>query len=59
MSDYDLKFLAWMRQVNLVLTRNCGLVSEDLPDWRYRDAFDDGYTPKEAAAKALSYAKSC
>jgi hypothetical protein len=55
MNDTD--FDTWMRQVDECIGRRCGLSSSDLPDWTYRDAFDDGLSPEEAAAEALDNAQ--
>ena len=51
MSDYEFK--AWMREVDSYLFATCGVVSSDLPDMTWRDWFDDGYDPDEAAREAL------
>jgi len=50
-------FIDWMAKVDAILVRKCGLDSRDLPDWTYADAFEDGYTPAEAARSALRAAK--
>jgi hypothetical protein len=47
----------WLQRVNAYLVRKCGLGSDDLPDWCYRDAFDDGYTPSEAAREVIRAAR--
>lgn len=49
-------FSAWMAKVDAVLGK-MGFHSLDLPDWRYRDAFDDGWSPARAAYAALKAAK--
>ncbi len=46
-------FKTWMRQVNAVINRAVGCSVYDLEDWCWRDAYDDGYTPEEAAEEAL------
>jgi hypothetical protein len=45
-------FEEWMKQVNSHLPMS----SDDLPDVNYRDWYDDGVSPKSAAARALKYA---
>lgn len=52
-----LSFENWMREVNAEISRRTSMVSDDLPDWRYRDAYDEGMTAKRAAAKAIQNAK--
>ncbi len=50
-------FEDWMRRVDAVITgRLCGLVSSDLPDCCYRDWFDAGVGPPEAARRAIANA---
>ena len=51
------EFEAWMAKVDAVLVKKCGLDSSDLPDWMYRDAFEDGASPASAAKEALKAAK--
>ena len=46
-------FSEWMRKVDEILNRKCGLDSRDLPDVCYRDMYDDGMSPRSAASKAL------
>lgn len=54
-SDED--FTRWMQAVdNNIALRTLGLDSSCLPDWTYRDAFDDGYRPHEAAEEAIKAA---
>lgn len=45
-----------MEQVNAELVSMCGMGSEDLPDWNYWDAWDDGESPKYAALEVLDNA---
>jgi hypothetical protein len=57
MTNNDTEFDAWMRRVNAEVDRITGCVgftSEDFRDWGYRDAFDDGVEPVEAAHQALA-----
>ena len=46
-------FEDWMERVNAALEGVCGLSSEDLADCCYRDWYDDGTTPGDAAIMAL------
>ena len=52
-NDFD----TWMKQVDAEIDARCGMTSGDLPDWMYRDAFEDGTSPKSAARQAISAAK--
>ncbi len=51
-----MSFETWMSKVDAALETACGLGSLDLPDWGYRDAFDDGMSPQTAAKKVLKAA---
>jgi hypothetical protein len=51
------EFDAWMAKVNKILDRRTGLTADDLPDYCYRDDFDDGATPSQAASHAIRAAK--
>ena len=51
-------FQEWMARVDAVLAEQAGLLSEDLPDCCYRDWYDDGLKPWEAAEKALDEAQA-
>jgi hypothetical protein len=42
-------FEEWMRQVDAAL----GMDHRDLPDYCYKDAFEDGDSPKQAARAAM------
>lgn len=46
-------FRSWMVEVDREIQVRCGLQAEDIEDWTYRDAFDDGMDPEEAAIQAL------
>lgn len=50
-------FEEWLRLVDSHIRNKCGLSHLDLPDWCYRDAYDDGVTPATAAARAIKAAK--
>ena len=41
-------FSQWMQKVDALFLKKFALSREDFPDWTWRDAFDDGLTPKEA-----------
>jgi hypothetical protein len=43
-------FNSWMRDVNALLVKS-GV--EDLPDWDYRVAFDDGMSAEDAAREVI------
>jgi hypothetical protein len=57
-STNRLTFDAWMSAVDDALVRKTGVSSADLPDWTYRDAYEDGLTPQEAADAAVENAMS-
>lgn len=48
-----MSFEEWMQQVNVHLGALVGLGHRDIADWRYRDAYDDEVSPREAALSAL------
>jgi hypothetical protein len=45
-----------MARVDEALVRKVGVSSSDLPDFTYRDLFDTGCTPEEAADAAIENA---
>jgi hypothetical protein len=47
----------WRREVDAEIMRRVSMTSDDLPDWNYRGAYEEGLTAKRAAAKAIQYAK--
>lgn len=47
-------FTAWMRQVDQKLVSVIGLSHLDLPDFCFRDWFDDGVSVSEAVEAVLS-----
>ena len=49
-----LTFKQWMKRVDRLLESALGLSSMDLSDKCWRDMFDDGITPREAAADIIS-----
>lgn len=42
-------FDVWMQKVDALLSAKTGMSSADLPDYCYRDEFDGGATPAQAA----------
>lgn len=46
---------AWLRDVDKVLIRRCGLTTGDLADQCYWDMWNDEVAPSEAAQVALDY----
>ena len=50
-------FDQWMKEVNNVIGKFCGLSSDDLPDICYSDLFEEGATLKQAAKQAIKYAQ--
>jgi hypothetical protein len=42
-----------MHNVDLVIQRIAFISADDLPDYCYRDAYDDGMTPAQAARRAV------
>lgn len=48
-----LSFEAWMREVDAAVSRRMGLSVYDLPDVPFRDWYDDGTSPRSAAARAI------
>ena len=53
----DNGFETWLEQVNGYMARLCGMSAYDLPDWNYRDAYDDGVKPTTAAKRAIRAAR--
>ena len=47
------RFQNWLQQVDLELTKRCGLSRDDLADQPWRDWHDDGLTAAEAAGECL------
>lgn len=48
-----MSFDQWFAQVDQEIWLICGLGADDLADCPYRDWYNDGITPKEAARRAL------
>lgn len=49
-------FEQWYKRVDRAVLQRAGLWVDDLPDCPFRDWFDDGFTPDEAAEMALKEA---
>lgn len=49
----DPTFALWMYYVDRQVRRRIVLSIMDLEDWRFRDAYDDDMSPKEAAIQLL------
>ena len=52
MSESD-HFRAWLKLVDLELTKRCGLNHDDLADQPWRDWFDDDISAADAAEECL------
>jgi len=50
---WQIRFNAWMQQVDDVLVAICGIGSMDLIDAPYAEMFEDGLSPLQAAQEAL------
>ena len=50
------KFREWMGEVEATLDGIVGCGVDDLPDWDYYEAFDEGWSPEDAALSALDAA---
>ena len=46
-------FDQWMNEVDTVIAGLCGLGHNDLADWHYWDAWNDGASAEEAAYNVL------
>lgn len=49
-------FDQWYRKVNACVQRKAGVCCDDLPDCDYRDLFEAGLSPVEAADEVLTEA---
>lgn len=56
MDEKDMAFTEWMAEVDDVVVGLIGLMASDLPDCLWRDWFDSGMSPQDAAAEALEEA---
>lgn len=50
-------FDEWMRVVSAAVWRLAGMAADDLPDYCYRDAYEDGVRPVAAARQAVRAAR--
>lgn len=48
-----MSFEQWMEKVNRHVQNTVGLDCSDLPDVPYYDMYEDGKTPRNAAAEAI------
>lgn len=49
----DVYFAVWMHALNRAVQRRILLHFDDLEDWCYRDAYDAGESPRDAAIEML------
>ena len=49
----DVWFAIWLHTLNRAVQRRVMLSFDDLEDWCYRDAYDGGMSPKDAALEML------
>lgn len=54
-TDPELGFELWLEAVDLWLMALAGLTSRDIGDWSYRDAYEAGVHPNDAAQDALDH----
>lgn len=54
MAHFRMTFTEWMAKVDAIIMKKFGLDSRDLIDWDYHGAFEDGYTPAQAAREAIA-----
>ena len=47
------QFDAWLAAVDNAVVRMAGVGKDDLPDYCYRDAFEDGRAPAAVARSAI------
>lgn len=52
-----LTFEEWKRKVNNILIEKYGLGTDDLPDYCYRDAYEDNVSVKTTASAVYRNAK--
>jgi hypothetical protein len=50
----DSAFEVWMKKVDAVCNNRYGISIYDLPDFCFRDAFDDGETPASVVREAIT-----
>jgi len=49
------EFVLWLTRVDVQVERKLGVGIDDLPDWDFASAFEDGLTSEDAAAIFLEY----
>jgi hypothetical protein len=55
----DIEFEQWFHEVNRYIYQiTGGFVADDIPDWKYRDAFDAKVEPMIAAKRAVKAAEA-
>lgn len=52
-----MSFEAWKIQVDRHVMEQVGLSADDLPDYRYRDDYEDGVKPATTARRVVKAAK--
>jgi Ni,Fe-hydrogenase III component G len=52
-----LTYEQWKLQVDRHVQEQVGLSADDLPDYRYRDDYDDGVKPATTARRTVAAAK--
>ena len=50
----DRAFADWLGDVDRILESKIGLGSEDLPDWNWREAYDEESEPEDAVEDYIS-----
>lgn len=50
-------FETWMKKVNAFIERKTGFGIDDLPDWDYWNAWNDGMPPSQAAYQVIQAAR--
>lgn len=53
-----LTYEAWHHDVDTIVQCTVGCSVNDLPDCAYRDWYDEGMSPRDAAMRAIGYANS-
>lgn len=44
----------YIRKINVLLEKEVGLTTDDLPDFNFVDAYADGVSPREVVAEILN-----
>lgn len=50
-------FEEWMKAVDQAVQSSIGVSVHDLPDYAFRDAYDDGVAPNRVAKRVIKAAK--